>query len=108
MPRALPLEAYTGTYFHPAYLNLTIDLSDAEGQLKALRNSQVWQMTFDFVQVSGEYWIIYVDMARSPNLLNGQLAKAEFRIGANGKVAELIVEFLEDGSEGSITFQKIN
>lgn len=106
LPKALPLKEYTGTYFHPAYRNLTIDLSDASKQLRAVQDS-VWQMIFDFVHVSGEFWIIYVDMKNAPNLLSGQVARAEFRIGATGKVDKLMVEFMEEGSEGIITFDKI-
>ncbi|KAH6647578.1 beta-lactamase/transpeptidase-like protein [Truncatella angustata] len=107
LPRALPLEEYTGTYFHPAYRNLTIALSDAAEQLRAVRKDSVWKMTFDFGRVSGEFWVIYIDMLNTPNKLNGQLAKAEFVIGPSGKVDKLIVEFLEEGSEGIITFDKI-
>jgi hypothetical protein len=107
LPRTLPLEAYTGTYFHPGYLNITIELSDVKERLQAVRKDFVWPMTFDFVRVSGDYWVVYIDMLETPNQLNGQLAKAEFRIGARGKVDELVVEFLEDGSEGLVTFKKI-
>lgn len=107
LPRSLPLVEYTGTYFHPAYQNVTIGLGEDGVQLRAGRHDFVWSMTFDFEHVSGEYWIIYIDMAKSPNLLNGQFAKAEFRTGANGKVTEVAIEFLEDGSEGIITFAKI-
>lgn len=87
---------------------MTIELSDdATGQLKAVRADFVWSMTFDFEHVSGDYWIIYIDMAKTPNFLNGQFAKAEFRIGADGKVSGVVIEFLEDGSEGIITFEKV-
>jgi hypothetical protein len=99
--------AYTGTYFHPAYRNLTIELSSVEGELHARRADFVWQMTFDFTHVSGEYWVVVIDMMNSPNQLNGQLAKAEFRVGLSGKVEEVLIEFLEDGSEGIITFKKL-
>ncbi|KAK9771568.1 putative Beta-lactamase/transpeptidase-like protein [Seiridium cardinale] len=107
LSRALPLKEYTGTYFHPAYRNITIEYSDAAEQLRAVREDFAWKMVFDFVHVSGEYWIIYIDMKESPNLLNGQLGKAEFEIGSNGKVSGLVAEFLEDGSEGIITFERI-
>lgn len=110
VPRALPLEAYTGTYFHPGYLNMTITTNDEgeEGRLlRAVREDFVWQMTFDFVHASGEYWAVLIDMKDSPNRLNGQVAKAEFRVGPDGKVSALVAEFLEEGSEGIITFDKI-
>ncbi|KAI0174998.1 putative penicillin-binding protein [Pestalotiopsis sp. NC0098] len=109
VPRALPLEAYTGMYFHPGYLNMTITTHDGEeeGRLRAVREDFVWQMTFDFVHASGEYWAVLIDMKDSPNRLNGQVAKAEFRIGPDGRASALVAEFLEEGSEGIITFDKI-
>lgn len=107
LPHTLPLEAYTGTYFHPGYRHINVELSHIDGQLRALRKDVAWQMKFDFVHVSSEYWVIYIDMLNSPNLLNGQVAKAEFRVSVNGKVDELVVEFMEDGSEGVVTFHRV-
>lgn len=106
--RALPLKAYPGTYFHPAYRNITIEFSDAAERLMSIRDDFAWKMKYEFVHVSGEFWIVYIDMKNSPNMLNGQFAKAEFKVGANGKVNELAIEFLEDGTEGVITFERVS
>ncbi|KAI1842021.1 hypothetical protein JX266_011776 [Neoarthrinium moseri] len=106
LPRGLELKEYTGTYSHPAYHDLTIDLGDDPGRLRAVRVDFVWPMTFDFVHVSGEYWVIHIDMKNSPNALNGQSARAEFKIGPNGKCDQVLIEFLEDGSEGVIPFTR--
>ncbi|KAI2610592.1 beta-lactamase/transpeptidase-like protein [Hypoxylon sp. NC1633] len=119
LPRALPLEKYVGVYGHPAYQNITIELTgednsakgdsrpSGKGQLKAVRDNMVWQMTFEFRHVSGEFWAVVIDMLNTPNGLGVQLARAEFVVGVKGNVDKLKMEFLEDGSEGVIVFDKI-
>ncbi|OTB09318.1 hypothetical protein M426DRAFT_17969 [Hypoxylon sp. CI-4A] len=124
LPRALPLEKYIGVYSHPAYQNITLKLVDEsdttivhdhrnenkdarKGELKATRDDMEWQMTFEFRHVSGEFWAVVIDFLNTPNMLNGQLARAEFEIGVKGTVDKLKVEFLEDGSEGIIVFDRI-
>lgn len=122
LPRTLSLQEYVGIYSHPAYQNITIELIDGadatarsspaktqeqKAELKADRGNMEWQMTFEFIHVSGEFWAVIIDMLNSPNSLNGQLARAEFVVGVKGKVDKLKMEFLEDGSEGVIVFDKI-
>ncbi|KAI2469640.1 beta-lactamase/transpeptidase-like protein [Annulohypoxylon bovei var. microspora] len=122
LPPALRLQEYVGVYSHPAYQTITLELVDTDGatttknsettrgprgQLKADRGNMEWQMTFEFIHVSGEFWAVVIDMLNSPNSLNGQLARAEFVVGVKGKVDKLKMEFLEDGSEGVIEFDKI-
>ncbi|XXG95698.1 hypothetical protein Hte_001968 [Hypoxylon texense] len=119
LPRALPLQDYVGTYFHPAYRNVTIELVDGtrkrgkgegkekKGELKAIRDDMEWQMTFEFRHASGEFWAVVIDFLNTPNMLNGQLARAEFVVGVGGTVDQLRMEFLEDGSEGVIGFDRI-
>ncbi|KAI2781006.1 beta-lactamase/transpeptidase-like protein [Daldinia loculata] len=112
LPRALPLEKYVGVYFHPAYQNITLQLTDEDsvntkGELRALRDDMEWQMTFDFHHVSGEFWAVVIDMLNTPNLLNGQRARAQFGLGVKGTVDKLKMEFLEDGNEGVIVFDRV-
>ncbi|KAL7622529.1 hypothetical protein AAE478_008036 [Parahypoxylon ruwenzoriense] len=145
LPRALPLEDYVGTYFHPAYQYVRIELvkdddgddgdddvvstdgsisSNGEcssdrstrrrrkggsqrGELKAMRDDMEWQMTFEFRHASGEFWAVVIDMLNTPNMLNGQLARAEFLVGVGGTADALRMEFLEDGSEGVVTFDRV-
>lgn len=64
-------------------------------------------MTFDFHHVSGEFWAVVIDMLNTPNLLNGQRARAQFELGVKGTVDKLKMEFLEDGNEGVIIFDRI-
>ncbi|ORY62645.1 putative penicillin-binding protein [Pseudomassariella vexata] len=118
LPHLLALEAYTGTYFHPAYQNLTINLANGsetdihrhntKPRLRAVREDVVWQNTFDFEHVSGEFWVVFINMLKVPNGLNEEAAKAEFRVGATGRPEQLMIEFMEEGSEGVIEFEKIN
>ncbi|KAI1141810.1 beta-lactamase/transpeptidase-like protein [Hypoxylon sp. FL0543] len=122
LPRALPLEEYIGVYSHPAYQNITLELLDGDvvtptddqakmrgrrGELKAVRDNMEWQMTFEYIHVSGEFWAVIIDMLNTPNMVTAQLARAEFVVGIKGKVDKLKMEFLEDGSEGVIVFDKI-
>ncbi|KAI1100791.1 beta-lactamase/transpeptidase-like protein [Jackrogersella minutella] len=122
LPRALPLEDYVGVYSHPAYQIVTLQLTEENttsatnsrpkragkrGELKAIRDDMEWQMTFEFIHVSGELWAVVIDMLNTPNMLNGQLARAEFVVGVKGTVDKLKMEFMEDGSEGVIAFDKV-
>ncbi|KAI1769372.1 beta-lactamase/transpeptidase-like protein [Hypoxylon sp. FL1150] len=123
LPRALPLQSYVGKYFHPAYRTVTIELADDDssghssnssgekgkkrGELIAVRADMEWQMVFEFRHVSGEFWAVVIDFLNTPNMLNGQLARAEFVVGVAGTVDKLRMEFLEDGSEGVIVFDRV-
>lgn len=121
LPRALPLEEYAGVYFHPAYQNITLKLVDEGestgdnwvkgtvkgGKLKAIRDDMVWEMVYELQHVSGEFWVAVIDMYYAPNLINAQLARAEFVVGVRGEVDKLKMEFLEDGNEGIIVFDKV-
>ncbi|OTA54193.1 beta-lactamase/transpeptidase-like protein [Hypoxylon sp. EC38] len=118
---ALPLQEYAGIYSHPAYQNITLELIGEDdttptnnqakggerGKLRAIRDDMEWQMTFEFVHVSGEFWAVIIDMLNTPNMITTQLARAEFVVGFKGKVDNMQIEFLEDGSEGVIVFDKI-
>lgn len=118
-PPTLQLREYAGVYSHPAYHNLTLEAADPPsdvqgasktaktGKLKGSREDEVWQLTYDFAHVSGDFWIILMDMKNTPNQLLGQVAKAEFRIGPSGRVEQMAIEYMEDQSEGLITYAKI-
>lgn len=117
--RVLPLEQYTGTFFHPAYHNITIELAPTSSakapeyrkkcELRAIRGEGqfVWPMIFDFEHVSAEFWIIYIDHLKTPNGLGVQFAKAEFKIGPTGRAEQLVVEFFEEGTEGVIMLERM-
>ncbi|KAK8120095.1 hypothetical protein PG999_004215 [Apiospora kogelbergensis] len=118
LPLALPLQKYAGTYYHPAYQNLTVEVVDGDsspsglGQsskshLKASRANAVWAMSYEFEHVSSEFWAVFINMKNSPNWLSGQVAKAEFRLGPGGWPDVLVMEYMEDGTEGSIAFERV-
>ncbi|KXJ89720.1 putative penicillin-binding protein [Microdochium bolleyi] len=126
LPRALPTQQYTGTYYHPAYQNMVIFRNDggskeqrqaATGdsdrdsrprrELYAAHNNRVWRMDFELEHVSGEHWLVYIDFTNTPNRLMCQFAKAEFKIASDGRVEGVHVEYLEDGTEGVIEYKKI-
>ncbi|KAH8666343.1 putative penicillin-binding protein [Xylariales sp. PMI_506] len=106
IPSSLHLEAYTGTYSHPAYQNITLEVTPTGDKLRAMREDMVWQVMYDFEHVTGEFWVVYIQFVHSPGSLQGQLAKAEFRIGVDGTVEAVEIEFMEEGTEGLITFKK--
>lgn len=116
LPRALPIEQYTGTYFHPAYVNITLELAtDAtragkpEIELVANRNLTSWKDFCSFEHVSGEHWMMYSDSAASPSSFMKEYAPAQFTIGSNGKVKSLGIEWrdLVGNVDGLIWFDKI-
>ncbi|KAK8044924.1 beta-lactamase/transpeptidase-like protein [Apiospora rasikravindrae] len=116
LPPTLPLQKYAGTYYHPAYQNLTVEVDEgtplgsrqsSEPQLKATHPNAVWDNSYEFEHVSGEFWVIFMDMKKSPNWLSGQVAKAEFRLGPDGWPDKLVVEYMEDGTEGVITYVRV-
>ncbi|KAJ9151255.1 Penicillin-binding protein 4 [Pleurostoma richardsiae] len=117
LPPALPIEAYVGTYFHPGYLNMTVELADAEArarkpqvQLVAERADFTWPVKCEFEHVSGEYWVMYIDLLHAPGLAMKEFAPAQFKIGANGEVTALGIEWryiAEDMVEGLIWFDRI-
>lgn len=114
IPPALPLPAYEGTYYHPAYLNFTLDLAADKNTFVANRSDATWQTLNRFEHVSGEYWMMFQQFAFGDR--NGpatEYAPAEFRIGADGKVAGMEVTWLDvdtngpDTVEGAVWFDKI-
>ncbi|CAK7562938.1 MAG: hypothetical protein SEPTF4163_000794 [Sporothrix epigloea] len=129
MPALSPVD-YTGTYHHPAYQNMTIQLArdsadynyddasrpaNSQGQsyevtFIAERRDQTWPTLCEFVHVSGEHWLVYTDMLyeRSGNFKS--YAKATFEVGADGRAHTLVVEFWnadDDSIEAVIPFARI-
>lgn len=120
IPSALPLEAYTGTYFHPGYLNFTLELvgpgektKRANAALKATRADATWPSYNEFEHVSGEYWMLFMYTLQQPAGVIGEYAPAQFRIGADGKADALGVTWIssdfsgEDVIEGLVWFSRI-
>lgn len=62
----------------------------------------------DFVHVSGERWIAYVDLMDAPTLTMHGFAAAEFRIGIDGEVESMGIEWrTRSGLDACIWYKKI-
>ena len=95
LPLSLPLSSYTGTYFHPAYHNMTIALpptttssSSSSSSLQIRRADTTLKITMDLEHVSGEYFLGQLDLMNAPNLMFRTAFPAEFRLGKDGTVRE--------------------
>lgn len=122
-PPSLSLADYTGTYHHPAYQNLTVELVDKNYgtnndtnnnynvTFTAERLNHTWPTLCEFVHISGEHWLLYTDMLyeRSGNFKS--YGRAWFHVGADGKAHTLVVEFwdaADDTVEGVIPFRRVD
>ncbi|KAK0707492.1 hypothetical protein B0H67DRAFT_685799 [Lasiosphaeris hirsuta] len=119
LPHSLLVEAYVGTYYHPAYRNMTLELevtTSKGGQttriLKADRSDFTWQTVATFEHVSGEYWVMSLKLAQAPaSTLLADFAAAEFKVGVDGKVTQLGVEWRDTLSgvvDGWIWYDRID
>jgi hypothetical protein len=114
LARILPLNKYLGTYHHPAYQNITLTLTEESGdgthpkrELRSAQTDFVWKVIYEFEHVSGEYWLVFINMQNTPNGFFQQYGKAEFKLGVSGDVEGLEIEYFEDGTEGTIYYKKI-
>jgi hypothetical protein len=109
-----PAEA-AGTYFHPGYGNLTLLLNSPPAQDLPVRKGTDyvlhadWEKEFtyslDFEHVSGTSHVVWVNMKhRTPMLRDG--LRAEFVIGANGKVERMGMG-IEPALKEMIWFEKL-
>lgn len=70
-------------------------------------------VSIDFTHVSGEYFVIYVRHGGEPRRLGNydtmfdSVAKAEFRLGHDGKVKELGLQLEEEMGDEKIWFTKV-
>ncbi|KAL3428759.1 beta-lactamase/transpeptidase-like protein [Aspergillus tetrazonus] len=104
LPHPLALDAYSGHYTHPAYPKLKINTDCPERDV--LKNPERWtgarlcasfdstsgpksvNLTLDLFHVTGTYWTLVSSKAGFD-----VGARVEFRIGTEGKVTEVGVEF---------------
>ncbi|KAF3761893.1 beta-lactamase/transpeptidase-like protein [Cryphonectria parasitica EP155] len=122
IPPTLPLKAYEGTYFHPGYLNFTLQPTSAhEGlitreniSLVAVRADMTWPTVNQFQHVSGEYWMNFEHLRDSPH---GETLKGyslvQFVVGPDGHVDRMGITWVQaspngrDVIEGLVWFDKI-
>lgn len=118
IPASLPLSGYAGLYYHPGYQYLNVVVTD-ESQGTVLSASPVPQLhaeqpdtdfpfKCDFVHVSGENWILYVDLMDAPTLTVRNFAAVEFRIGSDGEVESMGVEWRQrNGVDACIWYKRV-
>jgi hypothetical protein len=86
IPLSLPLEKYEGTYWHPAYHNMTVVFDPERGKLRIDRSSQTWATALELEHVSGEYFVAFLDSTTAPHTPVFKSAlPAEFRLGKEGR-----------------------
>lgn len=118
MSTTLPIDAYTGTYFHPGYLNFTLELATPgsttrpKAALAATRRDATWPTVNEFEHVTGEYWMMFQYMLDNPGGPMKEYAPAQFRIGVNGVAEALGITWLstekdDDMIEGLVWFERI-
>ncbi|KAL8673047.1 MAG: hypothetical protein Q9168_002509 [Polycauliona sp. 1 TL-2023] len=124
IPLSRPLRDYTGTYFNEGYRDLTVSLaqSDVVGDehstpVPHLRSliDRTWPYVFDFIHVSGEFFILkghmrmpYGGKVNPTDPLEVQLVKAEFHLSASGEVAEMALALEPEMGEKKIWFRRIS
>ncbi|KAK0628928.1 beta-lactamase/transpeptidase-like protein [Bombardia bombarda] len=108
LPPALPLEKYTGTYYHPGYKNVTIELAeevdgnDNKIKLVADHLDFTWQLLLEFEHISCEHWIMWAKRAGTElpkGLKPIQYAAVEFRAGVDKQAGRLGIEWSNTNSE---------
>jgi hypothetical protein len=114
---ALPPESFTGTYFNPGYLYMILEVADpketksGKAVLTSKRTKATWSMACEFVHVTGEYWIMYMDLINAPFSIFREYAPVRFVLGSDGRVASMVIEWrdiLSDLTEGSATFDRLD
>lgn len=112
VPPARPLEQYAGTYFHPGYQYMRMELVDDPKKpgikLAADRSEFSWKDTCEFAHVSAESWVMYELEAAAPNQPAKGFAGVEFKVGASGNVTAMGIGWRSDGSpDGWIWYDKV-
>ncbi|MCJ1313420.1 hypothetical protein MMC25_007098 [Agyrium rufum] len=98
---SLPIEDYAGTYTHPAYETMKVEVLDLEkvrpgaglnGTSKVLHAKFGGFLKYDlsFSHVNGEHWLVWESLHKGSNHSQVMAAtKAEFEIGSDGRVKQL-------------------
>lgn len=119
LPTTLPLEEYAGEYWHDGYRDLTVKFTDAaessseDGKSSKMLQidvpkDRVWVYSIHFEHISGNYFLAHQNCPKrvSESFLNNFLA-AEFRIGVDGRVAEMGIAFDDALNGEKIWFKKV-
>lgn len=110
----LPLEAYEGTYTHPAYHNFTFSMMSSSAEalpsvrlsLRAAPSARSYlNLTATLHHVSGEDWWVH-EMQGPGFFMTDEVLKAKFEVGVGGKVEAMWYQ-AEGAMEQLARFAKI-
>ena len=95
-----PLEDYQGTYFHPAYKNITLRVASPSKHLPVAEETDVvlravwekeWPVVIELEHVSGEHFVAWINLV-VPGPIVREGGPAVFEVGPNGDVSKLGIE----------------
>lgn len=101
LPLVLPLGEYTGSYQNKGYGGMTVKLKD--GKLVADATDRTWQSELIFEHVSGAFFVVDILDIKTREI---DRRKAEFGVGAQGKVMEMGIGFVDEMEDDLIWFLK--
>ncbi|OAQ90495.1 penicillin-binding protein [Purpureocillium lilacinum] len=118
LPPTVDITELQGTYHNAGYGNITLRIKDETsvlGERKLLtasRSEFTFPMVLDLHHVSGDWWLMVLDMANNPVVYFRSYAEAEFQFGVDGRPHGLDVQFSPGGlNEGDrdpkVLFTKI-
>lgn len=64
-------------------------------------------MSFDLHHVSGDWWIMYLELPQNPTIYFREYAQAEFKIGVDSAPTALQVQYDHSKAEGSKGSNKV-
>ncbi|KAF2269796.1 beta-lactamase/transpeptidase-like protein [Lojkania enalia] len=102
VPMSLPIEGYVGVYENAGYHILRVELKD--GKLSADCSDRCFGFELSFKHLPGDCFIV-----ESHDILGDSTSKigAEFRVGEDGYVEQLGVEFVEEMKGELIWFSRL-
>ena len=115
LSHALPLESYAGTYENPGYqeLNFTVEkpskrlpVADPGKPVLHAEANRLVNFTVDLEHISGEHFLAFAG-TKVPSALSLNAMKAEFRVGADGKVIEVGIDGPLLAGDEMVWFRKV-
>ncbi|KAJ6441533.1 penicillin-binding protein [Purpureocillium lavendulum] len=103
LPSTVDIDALEGTYHNAGYGNITLRVkttsNGAEKQkvLRASRLEYTFPMKLDLEHVSGDWWLMVLDMANNPVAYFRSYAETAFQFGVDGKPSAMEVQFTPGG-----------
>lgn len=103
LPTTIPVPNFAGSYWHPAYRRMTIFWDEKQEKLFADRRDSTNACWLTFTHVSGNYFLVDISPGATDDVFPRQSrVGAEFRVGADGKPAEIGVSWEPDMNKAPI------